>query len=154
LHVGRTAAQRLAERYGSLGEVAAAPVEELEEIADLGPKIAESLRDYFDRPENQRLPELLESRGVLTAQLKGDAGSRELLGLTFVFTGALEILTRAEAEEKVRLAGGKASSSVSKKTDYVVAGPGAGSKLEKARDLGVAVLTEIEFVDMIDNGGE
>ncbi len=152
LHVGRTAAARLAERYGSLAEVAAAEQEELEEIADVGPKIAASLRTFFDQPENQRLPALLAEVGVEAKSSAPAERGNELSGLSFVFTGTLERMTRDEAAVMVGARGGRATSSVSSKTDYGVAGPGAGSKLDKARDLGIAVLTESEFLDMVRDG--
>lgn len=152
LHVGRTAAARLAERYGSLTEVAAAGQEELEAIADVGPKIAASLRTFFDEPENQRLPELLAQVGIEAKSSAPAERGDELSGLTFVFTGALEKMTRDEAAAMVGARGGRATSSVSSKTDYIVAGPGAGSKLDKARELGITTLTEDEFLRMIRDG--
>ncbi|MFP4250289.1 MAG: NAD-dependent DNA ligase LigA [Armatimonadota bacterium] len=150
LHVGRTAAARLAERYSSLREIADASQEELEEVPEIGPKIAESIVRYFTRPENADLPERLEELGVDTTRHDPEEGEgTALAGLTFVFTGALEQMTRAEAQEMVENLGARATSSVSGNTDYVVAGPGAGSKLEKARELGVEVLDEDEFLEMV-----
>lgn len=151
LHVGRTAAARLAERYESLAQIAAAPQEELQQIPDIGPKIAASLRHYFDRPESRDLLQRLEQAGIVTTRSEGPPADTRLAGLTFVFTGALERMTREQAEALVTRLGGRASSSVSSRTDYVVAGPGAGSKLEKARQLGVRVLSEAEFLDMIED---
>lgn len=151
LHVGRTAAARLAERYESLAQIAAAPQEELQQIPDIGPKIAASLRHYFDRPESRDLLQRLEQAGIVTTRTAGPPADTRLAGLTFVFTGALERMTREQAEALVTRLGGRASSSVSSRTDYVVAGPGAGSKLEKARQLGVKVLSEAEFLDMIED---
>ncbi len=150
LHVGRTAAQRLAERYRSLREVADASQEELEAIPDIGPKIAESIVAYFARPENANLPERLEALGIDTTRAEAPAlAGTPLAGQTFVFTGSLESMTRSEAQELVERLGGRATSSVSSNTNYVVAGPGAGSKLEKARALGIPVLTEQQFLEMI-----
>ena len=153
LHVGRTAAARLAERYSSLEEIAVASQEELEEIPDVGPKIAQSLRHYFDRPQSQGLVARLKALGIRTTRAEGGAAGTRLAGLSFVFTGALQNMTREQAEELVQSLGGRAASSVSSKTDYVVAGPGAGSKLDRARELGVEVLTEQQFLDMVGNGG-
>ncbi len=150
LHVGRTAAARLAERYSSLREIADATQEELEEVPEIGPKIAQSIVQYFMRPENQDLPERLEELGVDTTRQEPEAGAgTALAGLTFVFTGSLEQMTRSEAQEMVENLGARAPSSVSGNTDFVVAGPGAGSKLEKARELGVEVLSEDEFLEMV-----
>jgi len=151
LHVGRTAAARLAERYGSLRDIADAPQEELEEVPDIGPKIADSLVRYFSRPENADLPERLAALGIMTARVEGDEGAgTTLAGLTFVFTGALEVMTRSEAQERVENLGGRATSSISSNTDYVVAGPGAGSKLDRAR---VEVISEHEFLAMVRDAG-
>ena len=152
LHVGRTAAARLTERYASLREIADASQEELEEVPEIGPKIAESIVNYFARPENANLPERLEALGIDTTRQEPEEGAGTALdGLTFVFTGSLEQMTRSEAQEMVENLGGRATSSVSGNTDYVVAGPGAGSKLEKARDLGVEVLSEEEFLAMVED---
>ncbi len=150
LHVGRTAARRLVQHYSSLREIADADQEELEQIPDIGPAIAESIVSYFARPDNADLPERLEALGIDTTSAEPPAGEASALsGLTFVFTGALEQMTRAEAEELVEQLGGRATSSVSGNTDYVVAGPGAGSKLERARELGVEILSEDEFLAMV-----
>ncbi len=154
LHVGRTAAARLTDRYESLRVIADASQEELEAVPDIGPKIAESIVHYFNRPENADLPERLESLGIDTTrnEPQEEEGSA-LAGLTFVFTGTLEEMTRSEAQDTVERLGARATSSVSGNTDYVVAGPGAGSKLEKAQELGVEVLDESEFLAMIDDAG-
>lgn len=154
MHVGRTAAARLTEYFASLREIADASAEELEQVPDIGPKIAQSIVSYFARPENADLPERLEAAGIDARRHEPEAGAgTALAGLTFVFTGALEQMTRPQAEKMVMNLGGRATSSVSKNTDYVVAGPGAGSKLEKARDLEVAVLTEEEFLAMVGGAG-
>jgi DNA ligase (NAD+) len=155
LHVGRTAAARLTDHYASLREIADAPQEELEQVPDIGPKIAESIVQYFARPENETLPERLEALGIDTTRQEPEEGAgTAFAGLTFVFTGSLEQMTRSEAQEIVENLGGRATSSVSGNTDYVVAGPGAGSKLEKAQELGVEVLTETEFLEMVENAGD
>ncbi|NLO08024.1 MAG: NAD-dependent DNA ligase LigA [candidate division WS1 bacterium] len=150
LHVGRTAAARLTEHFASLREIADASQEELEQVPDIGPKIAESIVGYFSRPENLDLPERLEALGISTRrEERAEAAGTLFAGKAFVFTGTLEQMTRSEAEEMVKNLGGRATSSVSGSTDYVVAGPGAGSKLEKARELGLEVLTESEFLEMV-----
>lgn len=154
LHLGRTGAARLAEHFASLRAVADASQEELEAVPDIGPKIAQSIVEYFARPENADLPERLEALGVRTTRSEPAAGAgTALAGLTFVFTGALEAMSRPEAEELVASLGGRATSSVSKNTDYVVAGPGAGSKLDRARELGVTVLTEEQFQELVRDAG-
>ena len=154
LHLGRTAAARLAESYPSLRAIADASQEELEGVPDVGPKIAQSIVDYFARPEHAELPERLEALAIVTARPETPAGEgTAFAGLTFVFTGALEAMSRPEAEELVAGLGAKATGSVSGKTDYVVAGPGAGSKLEQARELGVPVLSEDEFLQMVSGAG-
>jgi DNA ligase (NAD+) len=150
LHVGRTAAARLTDHYASLREIADAPQEELEEVPDIGPKIAESIGGYFARAENADLPERLEALGIDTTRQEPEGGAGTAFeGLTFVFTGSLEQMTRSEAKETAEGLGGRATSSVSGNTDYVVAGPGAGSKLDKARELGVEVLSEDDFLGMV-----
>ncbi len=154
LHVGRTAAARLAERYPSLRAIANASEEELEAVPDVGPKIAQSIVDYFAQPRNADLPERLEALGIVTTRPEAVEGAgTALAGLTFVFTGSLEAMSRPEAEELVVELGGRATSSVSRNTDYVVAGPGAGSKLDRARELGVPVLSEEEFLAMVRDAG-
>jgi DNA ligase (NAD+) len=154
LHVGRTVAAKLAQAYPSLEALAAAPQEELEEVPEIGPKIAESIRAYFDREDSTRLVARLKQLGVRTERTEGDVAAQGVLeGLTLVFTGKLEQMTRDEAEQLVARLGGRASSSVSGKTSYVVAGPGAGSKLAQAEELGVEVLSEQEFLEMVARAG-
>jgi len=155
LHVGRTAAVRLSEHYASLRALADAAAEELEQVPDIGPKIAQSIVGYFARDENADLPERLAALGIETQRQEPAAGAgTALAGLTFVFTGALEQMTRPEAQEIVANLGGRATSSLSNNTDYVVAGPGAGSKLAKANELGIEVLSEDEFLAMANDAGE
>jgi DNA ligase (NAD+) len=147
--VGATVAHTLATRFGSLDALRAASVEELSTTEGIGPKIAESVAAYMARPETKRIIERLRRAGVDPRVEQAAATDMSLAGMTFVFTGALETMTREEGEALVRSRGGKASGSVSKKTTYVVAGPGAGSKLEKANELGVNVLTETQFREML-----
>jgi DNA ligase (NAD+) len=152
LHVGRTAAARLVDEHESLREIAEASAEELEDVPDIGPKIAESIVHYFGRPENEDLPERLEALGIDTTRQEAEEGEgTALTGLTFVFTGTLEQMTRSEAQETVENLGARATSSVSGNTDYVVAGPGAGSKLDRAQELGIEVLSEDEFIEMVED---
>lgn len=150
-HVGEHVAQVLADHFGSLDRIQSASEEELSEVPEIGPVIAKSIADFFALPQNREVIEKLRRAGV-NPQVRRVQTGTAVSGKTFVFTGGLEAFTREEAEEKVRQLGGRAASSVSKNTDYVVAGPGAGSKLQKARELGIPVLTEEEFIKMI--GGD
>jgi DNA ligase (NAD+) len=147
--VGERTAELLAEHFGSMDALMAAAsgedeekaLEELEEVAEVGPRIAESIREFFLEPRNRELVERLSGAGL---QFKGKKKQRgtKLAGKTFVLTGTLPNYSRDEAKKKIEDAGGKVSGSVSKKTDYVVAGADAGSKLDKARELGVEVIDE------------
>ena len=148
-HVGEHVSQVLADHFGSMEALANASEEELGGVAEVGPVIAASLAGFFGEQENREVLEKLRAAGVVP-QVSARAESRAgMSGKTFVFTGALQRFTREDAEEKVRLLGGRATSSVSRNTDFVVAGENAGSKLEKARALGITVLTEQEFEEMI-----
>ena len=146
--VGTKAAKTLAAAFGSLDAIAGASEEELTAVPDVGGITARSIRDWFDSPQSRDLIERLRAAGVnFTAQKQ--ATDDRFAGLTFVLTGALSLFTREEATEKIEQCGGKAASSVSKKTSYVVAGENAGSKLKKANELGVPVLSEQEFLEML-----
>ncbi|MDO8588596.1 MAG: NAD-dependent DNA ligase LigA [Armatimonadota bacterium] len=149
-HVGERTAQVLAEHFAGLDRLRNASVEELSAVPDVGPVVAESIVRFFPRDETKTVLEKLRRAGVTPREVARPAGEQSpLAGKRFVFTGELRNLTREEAEEKVRLLGGSASSSVSKNTDCVVAGERAGSKLAKARELGVAVISEDDFLRMI-----
>jgi DNA ligase (NAD+) len=144
LHVGAGVAKSLARAYGSLDEIAAASAEQLTETEDIGEVIAQSVQQWFGNPRNQALIERLRQAGL---NFKSSATARPqkksgISGKTFVLTGTLPNLKREEAAAKIESAGGKVSSSVSKKTDYLVAGEDAGSKLVKAQELGVSILDE------------
>ncbi len=143
-HVGQRAAWVLAEAFGSLDKIKGAPQEELLKIRDMGPVAARSVRDFFDNKGNLGAVKKLESAGLKITPPKKEA-SAKLSGKTVVVTGTLKSMSRQEAEDMIRRFGGNASSSVSRKTDMLVAGEEAGSKLEKARALGVRVVTEEEF---------
>jgi len=127
----------------------AAGEEELAEIDQIGPTMAESIYEYFHDPENRSVIENLIAAGVKPEQPKTTRSDR-LAGKTIVVTGTLENFSRQQAEQAIRQAGGKSSSSVSKKTDFVLAGENPGSKLEKARKLGVNVIDEKQFINMIE----
>lgn len=146
--VGQKAAKVLASYYPDLDSLMAADVENLTSIPDVGAITANYLREWFDNPQSQHLIRRLREAGVDFTSHEEKKDSR-FAGLTFVLTGSLQRFTRDEASEIIESFGGKASSSVSKKTSYVVAGENAGSKLTKAEALGLRILSEEEFVDMI-----
>lgn len=148
-HAGEHVAQVLAEHFRSIEGIERASEEELSTVSEIGPVIAESIAAFFRESRNLSVIEKLRAAGV-SPRLEEIEVKAGIAGKTFVFTGTLQKMKREEAEAKVRLLGGRASGSVSKKTDYVVAGEDAGSKLQKARDLNVTVLTEQEFIDMSD----
>lgn len=148
-HVGQKASKNLAKIYHSIDELKNATVEELISIEDIGQIMAESIKDYFTNPKNLELIEKLKSYGINPISNYIQKDNLPLAGLTIVVTGTLETMSRDEANSLIEENGGKASSSVSKKTSYVLAGRDAGSKLTKAQSLGVPVISENEFKDMI-----
>jgi len=144
-HVGERLAQTLAEHFGSLDRPMEATLEELEDVPDVGPKVAESIHQFFQERANRALVERLRKAGLRFTEAQRRKAGGPLAGKTFVLTGTLEKYTREQAQRMIEEAGGKVTTSVSKKTDYVVAGADPGSKLEKARSLGVKTLDEREF---------
>lgn len=144
-HVGERAAWLLADHFGSLAKLEQAGAEELTVIREVGPVVAASVRAFFASPENRAIIAKLKEAGVRMTAEKNAGGPRPLDGKTVVVTGSLAAYTRGEAEDLIRALGGKPSSSVSAKTDLVVAGTDAGSKLDKARALGIRVISEEEF---------
>ncbi len=147
-NIGEVAATALAKRYGNLDALMDATEEELVEIEDFGEISAKCVVDFFTHPQNRALCEKLVCAGLLTESVAKPVGET-LAGLTFVLTGTLPTMSRDEAATLIKAAGGKVSGSVSKKTSYVVAGDAAGSKLTKARDLGVNVISEEELLSML-----
>src|SRR5271163_402956 len=146
--VGERTAQFLAEHFGSMDELEKAGVEELQNVNEVGPRIAESIVEFFSIAANRKLIERLREAGLTLTGQKKQRGTK-LVGKTFVLTGTLAHFTRDEAKKTIEDAGGKVTGSVSKKTDYVVAGADAGSKLDKAKELGVAVIDEKELEQMV-----
>ena len=148
-HVGIKAAKILARKYENIDNLMKATSEELSTINDIGPVMADSIREFFLQDQTIDLIKKLKQSGVNTKSLEEKNDDNRLEGKTFVLTGGLEKYTRAEVTEMIEKLGGKVSSSVSKKTDYVLAGEDAGSKLAKAQSLGVLIITETEFEEMV-----
>ncbi|OOG39723.1 NAD-dependent DNA ligase LigA [Polaromonas sp. A23] len=149
-HVGEATAKELARHFGKLDAVMDATEEQLLEVSDVGPIVAKSIRTFFDQPHNREVVEQLRACGVHWTEGEPAARApRPLSGKTFVITGTLPTLSRDQAKDMVEAAGGKVAGSVSKKTDYVVAGTEAGSKLTKAQELGVAVIDEAALLVML-----
>lgn len=147
-HVGEEMAITLAKHFSTLEKIKESSKEELEAVLDVGPKVAESIFEYFRNEENLELIEKLLKAGVIIEE--DGKVSKKLDGLSFVLTGSLEKFGREEAKEAIRNLGGQMHSSVSKNTDYVIAGENPGSKLEKAQELGMKILSEEEFLKMIE----
>jgi DNA ligase (NAD+) len=146
--VGERTAQFLAEHFGDIGALEKAGEEELQQVEEVGPRIAKSIVEFFAEPKNRELVEELRAAGLTLKGKKKERGTK-LAGKTFVLTGTLANYTRDEAKKMIEDAGGKVAGSVSKKTDYVVAGADAGSKLDKAKELGVKVIDETELQKLV-----
>jgi DNA ligase (NAD+) len=145
-HVGGRTAEILADHFGSMDALVNASVEELVEVHEIGEVVAQSIHDFFETKENQTLVDRLGAHGLTMKQEKRrSTGPRPLDGKTIVVTGTLENYTRDSIKEHIHELGGKASSSVSKKTDYVLVGDSPGSKADKARELGVKIISERDF---------
>lgn len=150
-HVGQKAGMNLARHFGSLAALMEASLEDLAAVDEVGPAMAASLREFFTEPGNRQVISRLMEAGLKTTEDAAPRGNR-LAGVTFVLTGTLETMSRSEASALIEAQGGKVSSSVSKKTTYVVAGSEAGSKLDKALSLGVPVLEEGQFLLLLETG--
>jgi DNA ligase (NAD+) len=148
-HVGQKAAYTLAREFGSMDKLMHAKLEDLDNIPEIGLTMAGSVIDYFSLSRNKKLIKELKESGINMLQEGFEAKRNKLTGKSFVFTGELKGFSRPEAEELVRISGGEFSSSVSNKTDFVVAGESAGTKLQKARELGVKIINEAEFSRLI-----
>ena len=151
-NIGKTTAETLAKAFKTMDALMDASVPQLCQVDGIGEVVAEGIREFFDTQDNRDLIERLREVGLQMAIDESDAKPQTLAGLTFVLTGSLERYDRTTAEELLREYGAKTSGSVSKKTSYVVAGPGAGSKLRKAEELGIPVLDEDALVQIIDTG--
>jgi DNA ligase (NAD+) len=147
--VGERTAQLLAEHFGSLDRIAEAKLDELQDAEEVGPKVAESIRQFFREPRNQELIERLRAAGLQFEFVTKRKAAGPLKGITFVLTGTLRTMSREEAKQRIENAGGKVSGSVSKKTNFVIAGADAGSKLDKAQELGIAVIDEEKLMAML-----
>jgi len=151
-HVGIKAAETLANKFGSLDALARASFEELTGIPEIGPKIARSIEVFFQQEQTVRFIAKLKKAGVkMEQEREGDKGELVLAGKVFVLTGTLPNLTRKEAEELIKKHGGKVSSSVSRNTDYVVAGENPGSKYDKAKKLGLTIIDETTLLQMVSD---
>jgi DNA ligase (NAD+) len=146
-NVGEETAQDLAEHFGSIEKLKRASLEELQKVKDIGPVVAKSIYDFFREKRNLDFIEKLKKVGIKIVEEKPK--KQTLKGLTFVFTGGLESMSREEAKKKVRELGGNVSESVSKRVNYVVVGKEPGSKLEKAKKLGIKTITEKEFIELL-----
>lgn len=147
--VGEALARSLAAHFRSMDALMSATEEELAKVEDIGPVVAQSIANFFRSEQNRALVTRLRQAGVRMEYVSSSRADPRFVGKTFVFTGTLSTMTRDEAQQHVLERGGKVAGSVSRKTSYVVAGSDAGSKLERARDLGVQVLTEEEFLNML-----
>jgi DNA ligase (NAD+) len=148
-HVGDTVARLLADHHGALAPLLDANEEELEAIHGIGPEVAAAVRTFFAGARNRQVLGRLERAGVRPVHERKPRGAQPLAGKTVVFTGGLERLTRPEAAKKAEIAGARVASGISRKVTLVVAGPGAGSKLEEAQKLGIEVIDEEKFLELI-----
>lgn len=149
-HVGKTAAETLANAFPNIDTLMQASSDELEDLHDIGPIVASSLTTYFENATAKNVIEALRIAGVTLIRDEGNTKGSTLSGITFVLTGTLETLSREAAGDRIKALGGKVSSSISKKTSYLVAGAAAGSKLTKAEKLGVPILTETDLLQRLE----
>jgi DNA ligase (NAD+) len=151
-HVVASGAELLADHFGSIDKLMHASVDEISQIEGIGPTISEAVVEYFSHEESRKLIDELRELGLTLAQQDGAAAEKApqtLMGKTFVLTGTLATLERDQAEKMIKAHGGKVTSSVSKKTDYVLAGASPGSKLTKAQELGITIIDEDGLKDLL-----
>ena len=150
-HIGETTAKDLARHFGAIDRLMDASPDQLLEVDDVGPVVAQSLHTFFAQPHNREVVEQLRAAGIAWTELDGsaDRSPKPLAGRSFVLTGTLPTLARDDAKSMIEAAGGKVSGSVSKKTHFVVAGDEAGGKLDKARELGVEVIDDAALLAML-----
>jgi len=148
-HVGEETGFALARRFKNIDAIRRASLDDLKNVPDIGPIVAQSIFEWFQKPYNQKILDKFKKLGVQVISEKTDKRSTKLTGKTFVLTGTMESMSREEAKNHIRELGGDVSSSVSKETDYVVAGAEPGSKFDKAQKLGVKILDEKQFTDML-----
>jgi DNA ligase (NAD+) len=152
-HVGEATGRDLARHFGALEPILDASLEQLAQVRDIGPVVAQSVRAFFDQPYNRQVVEQLRALGVtFDAVAPAMAPQGPLAGKTVVLTGELPGMTRAEARRRILAAGARVVESVSRSTDYVVAGEKPGSKLKKARELGIPILTAEKFQSLLAGG--
>jgi DNA ligase (NAD+) len=150
-HVGTRAAQLLARRFGSIDELLAATIDDLAGVPEIGPVIAGSVHGYLHGAAGRKVIKALRDAGVKLVEDRPEAFRQSFAGKTLVVTGTLRGFTRQEAQAAIEARGGRAANSVSKKTDYLLAGSEAGSKREKAERLGVPIITEEQFAAMLED---
>ena len=149
-HVGKTIAELIVARYSSLDDLSKATLDELKSISGVGEKIAKSIIEFFKTSESKELINKIKKAGIVSKAKVVSVKNSKILGKTLVITGTLETMTRGKAEELIKNSGGKSGSSISKKTDFLIVGTDPGSKLKKAKDLGINILNEQEFIELVE----
>jgi DNA ligase (NAD+) len=148
--VGERTAELLADHFGDLDKIASASVDELQAAEEVGPKVAEAIREFFEERRNCELVDRLRAAGLQFKHAVKKRAGGALTGLTFVITGTLPDMSREEAKEKIETAGGKVAAAVSKKTNFLLAGEDAGSKLKKAQELGIEIIGKEQLLSKLE----